>query len=176
MKNKVLTSIFVGIVLVYGSLSWSAIPKYTPSFKKQGLYVKEGVFSGGSTGKGFSLMDLRRKVSKKTRRDRWIMEIGDIYLKPNKGDVPYFHVGVSEDPARIDIDLYQVHRSQLKEEQLRNILSASPYVQSVSMIYDTVEGGMTFSVQLKHPVEVEVFKMKAGAKSSRLVFDLIPVR
>ncbi len=171
--QKLTSFLFVSVFLLAG-MAQAAVPRISSTFKKQGQYLTEGVFTGGKAGKGFSILDIRRKLSKKTKRDRWVVEIGDVYLKPMTRDVPYFHVAVSEDPARITIDLYQVHRSKLNENAIREILTKSPYVRDVSMIYNSVEGGMNFVVSLVRPANVEVFKMPANTKSSRLVIDIVP--
>ena len=60
---------------------------------------------------GFSLLNVRRDLSRKLGMERIILDIGDYQGRPLKGKVGYFQASVQKSPARVVVDLAQLNRA-----------------------------------------------------------------
>lgn len=166
-------NILLGLALLgFGNPAVGA-SKYKKSLdKKIGSYISQGTFIGGRVGKGFTLLNVRRSLSKKHRMERVILDIGNFKGKPAIGEINYYHVAIERKPARVTIDLNQVARSGVDQEKMVGIFKRSAFVKSSEITFDPEDQTTTLVLNLKRPTMVEVFKVSSPNTPSRIVLDM----
>lgn len=158
-------------------LSSEAASIYKKSLdQKRGDYIAEGVYIGGRTGRGYSLINVRRHFSKDKSVERIVLDIGDLKGEPVRNEVNFFHVSVDRDLARVVIDLSQVARSGVDQNKLAQIFKKSPLVKSAEITFDPEDVSTNLNLQLKKPALVEVFELKSTESPSRIVIDMKPAK
>lgn len=169
---RLLIGVLLGLLLVPGT-SWG-LKDYKRSMpKKLNSYLSEGVVIGGVAGRGFSLRDVRRKFGKKTKVERVVLDLGDENGAPLMG-TSYFHIEVDSANSRIIMDLSQVQRSKLTESELKKIFSGSPYLALQSIAYDPEDRATNLILNMKRPIQVEIFSPKQANKPGRIILDVAP--
>jgi hypothetical protein len=143
---------------------------------KKNAYLTDGVFIGGKSGKGASLLGVRRTHSKKAKIERVILDLGGEDIRTARGRaMPFYQVSVDKNSRRVVLDLAQLKLSRVTEAQLRNLFAKSPYVQDAALTMDPEDKGATMVLTLRQPMRLEVFQLVNKKKPARLVMDLIPM-
>ncbi|MCK6597569.1 MAG: hypothetical protein L6Q37_04330 [Bdellovibrionaceae bacterium] len=132
----------------------------------------EGAVHGGIAGSGFSLLKMNRMYFENLKLERWIVDIGDIKGKSNKGLPGYYHVQLAQNPARIIIDFNQMPISLINENELTKILKSSVYISGGRMISDPTDKNLTMILDLKKPSQLKVLQVKGQKETSKLILDL----
>lgn len=159
-------------------IALSSLPLYAASPYKQSLdkklnqYLSDGVFVGGKAGQSFSLINVRRDISKTMQMERVILDLGDQDGKPLYGKASYFQAHVQQNPPRIIIDLAQLSKSAISESKMKEIFKKSPFIKSVELTSDPEDRAATLVLNLNTPMKAEVFEMPAKDKPSRIVVDI----
>ena len=170
VQNKI--SLLLILLAGLGSPGFAA-SKYKQALdKKIDAYLDEGIVVGGRSGRGFSLLKVRRDLSTKLGMERVILDIGDIEGKPAFGKVNYFQATGEKNPPRIVLDLAQLSRSAVDEASLKKTFAKSPYVKNVELTSDPEDHSASLVIFLKKPMLVEVFEMPSEKKASRIVLDI----
>lgn len=159
-------------LLLGGFLCHGAIPPKQAVDKKLNQYMSNGVVFGGESGAAFSLLNIRRDFSVGLQTERLIFDFGDKDGKPLMGRVGFFHVAIDAQKKRIIIDLDQVQKSKLDQQKLLEIIKKSPFIKSAHMTFDPQDLSTNLTLNMKGPIEVEVFEMPSQKQASRLVLDL----
>lgn len=162
--------------IMAGTFVWAATPYKRGLDKKLNAYITEGVYTGGTITTPLSLLTVRRHYAKTAQVERVFLDLGDALGEPLKNGVGHYHVGIEKNPSRVVVDLNQVMRSGISEEQLRKSFEKSTYVKAVSLRFDPEEKVTTLVLDMKKPVGVEVVEMPSKTKASRLVVDIKPVK
>lgn len=173
-----LKSLLIVSLLLAGSSSLAASPFKKSLFsqaktKKQGRYITDGVVLGGKISDGFTLLKVRSGVSKKSKMERVVLDIGDLVGKPAKNEMAYHHVNVDGRRKQIVVELGQVARSGVDQDQLRRVFRKSPYVKSADIIFDPEDLTTTLVLGLKRKTKVEVFNLVSPDQPSRIVIDMV---
>ena len=157
----------VASVEVYGA----SIYKQSLS-KKTDAYTRNGVFMGGRAETLQALMKVRRLHSTKVGLERIIFDMGSDQYRPI-AETGYFHVSVDGNNSRVVIQLSQMAKTLATEQQLRNVFAKSENVKSVEFTVDPEDSTGTVVLNLKRPVQTEVFSLPGRKKqTARLVLDM----
>jgi hypothetical protein len=149
----------------------AAIPKtLVPSPAKS--FITEGAFRGGISGKGYSLLAVKRVYSKNGLAERLIFQIGDKDGKPYSGEVGYFNAELKRLPSVLSIDLAQMITSRVTLENLRALLTTSKLIRDVRMETDTEDYSTNISVSFQRPVKMRVFSLASKSTPPRIVVDI----
>lgn len=141
---------------------------------KKNAYVSDGVFIGGKSGHGSSLLGVRRTSSKKLQMERVVLDLGGKDQKASR-EMPFYQVSVDAGSRQIVLDLAQLKMSRVTESQLKTVFSKSPYVESVALSFDPEDKGATMVLNLKQPMRLEVYQLLSKKKPARVVMDLKPM-
>jgi hypothetical protein len=163
---------FAALAITFSQMS-SATSMYKQSlYQKSNVYTRNGVFTGGRAEQGQNLMKVRRVTSTKVGMERVIFDLGGLDSKPLTSP-GYFHVSVDAQNSRVVVQLNQMLRAQTNEAQIRQVFAKSAFVKSVDFTVDPQDSTGTVVLNLKRPVQAEVFSLKGNKKATaRLVLDL----
>ncbi|RYZ83278.1 MAG: hypothetical protein EOP06_20280 [Proteobacteria bacterium] len=163
---------FLGLLLV-GSPRALAIPApLTVKPNAVSMPLKNaGNIQGGRTSDEFSLLGVQS--AKTANGEKLVLNYGDRFGKPVKGEPGYFQVALDKSGQRIVIDLAQVTSTGIEPEQLRKILATSRYVASSDMTMDPHDRSTNITLTLKEPVEMTV-ATDAGNRA-KVVVEMKPV-
>jgi hypothetical protein len=142
--------------------------------KKQGQYINDGVILGGKISDGFTLLNVRRGRSKKSRMERIVLDIGDLVGKPAKNEIAYHHISLDKQTSRLVIELNQVARSGVDQAALSEVFKRSPYVRQAEISFDPEDLTTSLILKLKRKTKVEVFNLISPNQPSRIVIDMLP--
>lgn len=168
---------FLGLILtlVFAFQSQAALPKKNLAMKKpQNVLSNSGSIRGGQAGLGFSLLDLRKTASAKTKIERLVIDVGDRVYQRQQGPVGYFNVELRNGGQQVVIDFSQVLNSKFTEAQLKKKLASSRYIKSSEMIFESEGQTTSLVLNLKQKAQVRVQPVNGkGKQTARLVLDLI---
>jgi hypothetical protein len=143
---------------------------------KTNQYLSDGVFVGGRSGTGFTLLDVRRSFDKKSQGERIVLDWGDDKARPLKGRIGFFHVGIDKRNRRMVVDLSQVTQSRLDEAAVTGKFKNSPLVKRAQMVFDPIEGSTQLILDFKSQMAVEAFYLIGEKDPTRLVLDVRPLK
>jgi hypothetical protein len=169
MRNLIVCLICFGTSTV-----WASSPFKRSLTQKSGIYLADGLFTGGKAGGGSSLLGIRRAFSAKAELERVIIDLGDADGKPAGKRLGYFQASVDAGQKRVILDLAQLRMSKLSEAQVQGIFKGSPFVASVEFTLDPEDKAGTMVLNLKRPARLEVFELLDARKPGRIVMDIIP--
>lgn len=164
-----------GLIAVTAGQTAQAVPHRKALDHKSNQYLSHGVFIGGRSGRGFTLLDIRRFFDKKAQAERVVLDWGDHNARPLKGQIGFFHVGLDKNQKRLVVDLTQVSRAGLDEKQAIEKFKRSPLVKEVQLIFDPLAVSTQLILEFKTEIAAEVFYLVGEKASSRLVLDLRPL-
>lgn len=176
MRNSIFAwSILFGFNLLIASPWAKALPHRKALDHKSNQYLSRGVFIGGRSGRGFSLLDLRRNYDKAAQAERVVFDWGDVNGAPLMGSIGFFHVGIDDKNQRVVVELSQVVRAGINEAEIQKRFKASPVVKKAQLIFDPVGSATQLILDFKKKVAVESFYLTDDKLVSRLVLDIRPV-
>jgi hypothetical protein len=167
----------ISLVLLIGVvLEANAASIYKQSLsQKSNKYASNAVFMGGRAEKLQSLMKVRRVTSTKVGIERVILDLGSENYRAI-AEPGYFHVSVDGNNSRVVIQLGQMSKTLITEQQIRKVFAKSSNVKSVEFTVDPEDSTGSVVLNLKRPVKAEVFSLPGRKKqTARLVLDLKPV-
>jgi hypothetical protein len=164
------------LLLSVGSVAMASSPFKQSLTMKKNHYLADGLFIGGKAGNGSSLLGLRRAFSAKAALERVIVDLGDGDGKPAGKHLGYFQASVDAGQNRVVLDLAQLKLSKISEQQIKGLFKDSPYVASVEFTLDPEDKAGTMVLNLKRPMQLEVFELLDSRKPGRVVLDLTPAR
>ncbi len=172
--------IFFGAV---ATVAWSvsssaAIERRFALNSKTNHYITDGFVTGGdssSNSTSFAILNVRRIFAARHKIERILVAMGDDKGHPLLSKMSYFHVSINPHVPRIEIDLDQTVASNVNQEKLKKIFLSSHYVKSAKIDFDPTDLSMTIRLDLKKPVQLEVFNLKPKNRASRIVLDLKPL-
>lgn len=151
----VLCMALVGLGL--SSVGFAAVKSLKFEPKALGDYFENGKVIGGEAGRAFSIRSLTKKSENQNGLSEDIqIEIGDGLGQKLNGNVGFFQVAVENDPARVIIDLTQMHYSKIDERQVAAIFRDSGLIKSTDMTIDPEDFSTNLTLFLNKPVRVKV--------------------
>lgn len=169
MRRLVLIS-----ALSVGSLVQAATPYKQSLDVKKDTYLTQGVFTGGrATGRGTSLIAVKRQFSAKAELERIVVAMGDAEAKPLKDELGFFQVSLDRSNKRLVLDVAQLKLSKVTEGQVQQLFRQSPYVARVRLTLDPEDSAATLLVDFKTEMKLETYQLH---KPARIVMDLKPLR
>lgn len=165
----------LGLVVSLAFPAFAVSPYKRTLAVKKNAYTTDGVFIGGKSGKGSSILGVRRTHSRKAKIERVIVDLGDENLRNAGKSMPFFQVSMDKATNRVILDLAQMRMSKVTEAQLRNMFAKSPYVKDASLTFDPEDKAATMVLSLRQPMRLEVFQLVNKKKPARVVMDLIPL-
>lgn len=174
MNRALASSLFV-VSLSWSFISSAAVQRRFAFDKKTNHYITNGFVTGGSSSKNstsFAILGMRRIFAPRPKIERLLISLGDDKGKPLLNKVSYFHVSVNPRIPRIEIDLDQTVASSINQAKLKKIFMSSHYVKSAKIDFDPTDLSMTIQLDLKRPVQLEVFDLKSKNRASRIVLDM----
>ena len=166
-------------LVLLGSFSWmlfASSPFKQSLAQKTNAYVKDGLFIGGSAGSGSSLLAVRRNFSKKANIERIIIDLGNKDAKPAGKNMSYYQASMDAQHNRVILDLAQLKLTLVSEQKLKQVFKDSPFVASVEFTLDPEDQAGTIVLNLKRPMQLEVFNLLSTPKPARIVMDLTPAK
>jgi hypothetical protein len=150
----------------------AAVPK--PEVYK-GIVRSSGVLRGGTAGVAFTLKDIRRSASAKSKTERVVIEFGDRFGNRHSGDPAYYNIELMEKPfKRLVIDLAQTNLGLFTESFIAQRFLQSRFVQKVHVAVEVQTASISLVLDLKKSVDAKVYNIKGNNKSSaKLVLDLL---
>jgi hypothetical protein len=164
------------LLLSVGPQLFAATPFKRSLTQKKNSYMKDGVFIGGKAGNGTTLLGVRRAFSNKAHLERVIVDVADNEGKAPGAALGYFQASVDAKQNRVILDLAQLKQSRVSEQKIKDMFKASPFVASVEFTLDPEDKAGTMVLNLKRPMQLEVFELLDGHKPGRIVMDLTPAR
>ena len=87
------------VSLVVGISTMAAIP--TASQGAKNILKYQGALNGGVAGTGFSLLKMSKMALAQNNLERWVIDIGDIKGRVNKGVPGFYHVQLTQNPSSL---------------------------------------------------------------------------
>lgn len=131
--------------------------------------VRSGVLEGGIASDEFSIYSIER-ASTPEGSERLVITYGDRFGNALKGDPGFFHVAFDQNSRRISVDLAQVSRTAVDQNDLAKVLTKSIFVASSDMTMDPVDGSTNITLHLKNPVSISV--SSESGNISRVVIEM----
>ena len=165
-------------IVILGASGWAfaATPFKQSLTNKRDNYLTHGVFTGGKAGLGSSLLAVRHQFSKKTNFERVVVELGDKNANPAGENMGFFQASLDPVQKRLVLNISQLRLSKVSELQVRQLFKRSPYVQSVDFTLDPEDKMATMVLNMKKPVQLEVFHKMQDGKPAQIVMDIAAVR
>jgi hypothetical protein len=152
-------------------IAFAAIPSKTPAPKPTKVLTGTGASTGGLAGSGFSLTNVA--LATMSKKERLILDIGDLTGAPVKGYPGYYHVELQENPRRVVIDLAQTPNIFIDEKTVQSRLKSSKYISSSSLLLDPSDQTLSLILNLKKDTKVQVFQVPGKKGPGRVVVDLL---
>ncbi len=168
--------LILSILMGFGLLAVASSPYKQTLTVKKNTYMQDGTFTGGKAGGGSTLLGVRRAFSKKAQIERVIVDLGDKDAKSTGAEPGYFQASVDAENNRVVLDLAQLRMSAVSEQKLKELFKKSPFVASAEFTLDPEDKAGTLVLNLKRPMQLEVFQLLDRKKSARVVMDLTPAR
>lgn len=161
--------------LLFAFQSHGAVAKKNLAMKKpQNVLRDSGSLRGGQAGLGFSLLDLRKTASAKTKVERLVIDVGNPAYQAQLGPIGYYNVELRNGGKQIVVDFAQVLNAKFSEAQLKRKLASSKYIQSSEMLFESESQTMSLVLNLKQKANVRVQPINGkGKQTARLVLDLV---
>lgn len=143
--------------------------------------IQSGVFIGGQAQDEFSLLSVRNDSASGTLGERVILNFGDRFGAPYKGEPGFFHVVLDRNAQRVVIDLAQMRKTAVDGKKLAQILSKSKNISSSDISMDPFDGSTNITLTMKQPIHIKigtggVTEVKSELDNARLVIDISPIR
>ena len=177
--QKILIVLGVFVTVAWAGSASAAIQRRFALNSKTNHYITDGFITGGtssSNSTSFAILDVRRIFAARQKIERILVAMGDDKGHPLLGKISYFHVSINPHVPRIEIDLDQTVASNVNQEKLKKIFLSSHYVKSAKIDFDPTDLSMTIRLELKKPVQLEVFNLKSKNRASRIVLDMKPLK
>lgn len=149
---------------------FAAIP--SPSNQAKNIIKFQGALQGGVAGNGFSLLKISKLFFPQTHSERWIVDVGDLKGKVNKGLPGYYHVQMVQNPPQMIVNFNQMPVSVFNEIELTKMIKSSVFVSKGKLLSDPTDKTLTMIFDLKKPAQLKVLQVKGQKETSKLVFDL----
>lgn len=150
----------VGAWIIFLALPIFAVAAVkSPKFEinNLGKFFEQGLAIGGEAGRAFSITGISKKAeNNKVLSESILINIGDGFGNKLIGNVGFFQVAVDNNPARIVIDLTQMHLTKVDEQKLAAIFRDSGFIKSTDMTMDPEDFSTNLTLLLKKPVRVKV--------------------
>lgn len=163
------------LALLFNFQGQAALPKKAMTMKKpQNVLRDSGSVRGGQAGLGFSLLDLRKTASAKSKIERLVIDVGDRAYQKQTGSVGYFNVELRNGGKQVVVDFAQVLNAKFSEGDLKKKLASSNYIKSSEMIFESEGQTTSLVLNLKQKAQVRVQPVNGkGKQTARLVLDLM---
>jgi hypothetical protein len=165
--------IFLTVFLLH-ALAFAAPDKASVQPRPLSDMIENGFVAGGESGSGFSILKIEKRRSRPAgKAERIIITYGDQRGRPLKKPPGYFHVSVDENPPRVVIDLAQVQKTAVDDQDLARLLADSILVKSTDMTMDPEDMSTNLTLLLKKQAHVKVsYALKSTG--AQLIIDLRP--
>lgn len=171
--------LFTSLIWVLSDNSWGMVtPKSIKDYRTKD-YLTEGAFIGGESGKGFTLLNVKRQATRSGKLERIIFEIGDHEGRELSGKEPpgFFHVQIQKNPARVIVDFSQMQKSSVDNLRLQEIFRQSNLIKDSTIVMDPTDGSTNISFALNQPVKVLTFQDNTRKyRTTQITIDLIRQR
>ena len=165
---------FTGIFLQFlAAISMAAIPQNQQKKLDPKILVAPAAVIGGVAGNGFSLLNIKKEFNAIAKTERLIIDIGNIYGKPNIGMPSYYHAQFMKDPARLVIDFSQMPVSLMSEKQLQEALKSSHFVRRVKMTMDPEDKTVSMILDLRPTTKLKIMQVRGVKTTSKVVVDFL---
>lgn len=133
--------------------------------------IHSGVIEGGLAADEFSIYSIERAATPEGS-ERLLITYGDRFGKAHKGEPGFFHIAMDRGSRRVILDLAQVPRTAVDQNDLAKILRQSLFVASSDMTMDPHDASTNITLNLKSPVSISV--SAESGELSRLVVEMRP--
>ena len=142
--------------------------------QKLGSYIAAGAIVGGNAGKIFSLLHVQ-KMLLAGGVERIILTYGDQDGVPLKTQPGYFHLSLDQAGERLVLDLSQVLKTAVDQQDLIKELRGSHLVAKTDMSMDPQDGTTNITLFMRSPVEARAQIEATEDKQNQLIIDIRPV-
>ncbi len=156
------------------SSAWAVPAKQIVRPQKLGSYIAAGAIVGGSAGKIFSLIRVQ-KMLLAGGVERLILTYGDQDGVPLKSQPGYFHLNLDQAGQRLVLDLSQVLKTAIDQQDLIKELKGSRLVSRTDMSMDPQDGTTNITLYMRAPVEMKAQIEATEERQNQLVIDMRPV-
>lgn len=160
--------LFISLVFCFSSMA--ALPPNAQNAKN--ILKYQGALNGGVAGTGFSLLKMSKIALAQNKLERWVIDIGDIKGRVNKGVPGFYHVQLTQNPAQLIIDFNQMPVSVFSESELTKMTQSSVFISKGRLLSDPTDKTLTMIFDLKKPAQVKVLQVLGKKETSKLVLDL----
>lgn len=161
---------FLFVSLVVSISTMAAIP--TASQGAKNILKYQGALNGGVAGTGFSLLKMSKMALAQNNLERWVIDIGDIKGRVNKGVPGFYHVQLTQNPAQLVIDFSQMPVAVFTDAELTKMVQSSVFMSKGRLLSDPTDKTLTMIFDLKKPAQVKVMQVLGKKETSKLVLDL----
>ncbi len=161
-------------IFLMGSLAMAVPAKPVVRPQKLGSYIAAGAIVGGNAGKIFSLLRVQ-KMLLADGVERLILTYGDQDGIPLKTQPGYFHLSLDQAGQRLVLDLSQVLKTAIDQQDLIKELRGSHLVAKTDMSMDPQDGTTNITLFMRAPVETKAQIEATEDKQNQLVIDIRPV-
>lgn len=137
-------------------------PNYFQATARPEKFISEGVFIGGQPGTPASLLNVKVLHSRKKKKERIVLEFGDLEGKPLGRDANYFHVKVQEKPPRLVVDLANLQKTTIGPAELEKKMKFSRLVNFSDITMDPQDHSTNLTLSFKEAKSISVFMPKPG--------------
>ena len=173
MKSIILIAVLV-FNLPYMNFANAVPAKQIVRPQKLGNFIAAGAIVGGNAGKIFSLLRVQ-KMLLADGVERIILTYGDQDGVPLKTQPGYFHMSLDQAGSRLILDLSQVLKTAVDQQDLIKELRGSHLVAKTDMSMDPQDGTTNITLFMKNPIEVRAMVEPSEEKQNQLVIDIRPV-
>lgn len=161
---------YLFVSLLFCFAGQAALPPSTQNAKN--ILKYQGALNGGVAGTGFSLLKMSKLALGQNNQERWVIDIGDIKGRVNKGVPGFYHVQLTQNPAQLIIDFNQMPVSIFTEAELTKMVQQSVFISKGRLLSDPTDKTLTMIFDLKKPSQVKVMQVMGKKETSKLVLDL----
>ena len=158
MTGLIYIGLLFSLCLVASIPARSALrPNHFMVDTKLNNFVSKGVFIGGKEMGAASLLNVSIMKSRKSEKERVIIDLGDSDGNQLTKDVSYFHAVVESTPPRLVVNLANVQKTALREEEVKAGFVGSAAIEKVSLTMDPIDHSTTLILDFKNAKSVSAF-------------------
>ena len=126
----------------------------------------------GGYGEGdVTLVNVRHSFEKSTKVERLVLDLSRGTSGKGVERPGFFHIAIQKNPPRVVIDLQNVTRSKVNEQQVTTVLRKAHFFSKALFYEDQRSKDLTIELPMKSRAKIEVFELVVPGKPGRIVLD-----